>query len=389
MLYLAILISTNAFSYLSSIYLSKELSVNSYSEIVLLITVSSFLSTISLLGRSELALRTISQSDKKVDFSSILSSLCLCVVLVFFYSIISKYNIEFYFEILILSSISIITAFSSTVLKVKKSIILLGLTQKVNNIYKIIIFFVVCFAGVDNSLLAIAMLILAIIYFVFFSFNLVYSKEHYNFRGRGIEIYERKAIPFLIDGFSFLLYYQSSILIFGYLNMNYELAVYSLALLPVSGYSLIFNAYFNSLVLSKFYSLAAKSTKNARFFLVENIKKQILVIPFVIITYLFLTMFLFDYIFDSNKYPDLVWLSSSLVFVVSIKFFTSSLNMFMNLEDNIKLKNVICVSSGIVHSVLSIIFIKCLGLFGAAISSIVSELIILVFYIVVFKRKVE
>ncbi|WP_336623917.1 MULTISPECIES: oligosaccharide flippase family protein [unclassified Vibrio] len=390
MVYLSIIIFVNLLSYLSSIYLSKELSVNTYGDIVLLITMSSFISTISLLGRSELTLRNISQNKDNAKISSILSSLLFSALLIAIYAISNKYSNEDFVVLLILSFITVTAAFTSAILKFKSKAITLGLLQKVNNTYKVIVFLIVAFGIEEGNVLYLSVFFLLIVYFVFFSYHfLIDCRGVYFFNVKNIRLYEKKAMPFFIDGMAFLLYYQSALLIFGYLDLKYELAVYSLALLPVSAYALVFNAYFNSLVLSKFYKLANESNCKSINFLVKNIKVQLFSLPIIIATYLFLTLLLFERLFDVSKYPDLIKLSSFLVFIVVIKFFTSSLNMFMNLEENIYKKNVICIFAGVGNGIAALVLINIFGLYGAMYASIMAELFILVSYAYLFMKKLR
>ncbi|TOL33428.1 hypothetical protein, partial [Vibrio parahaemolyticus] len=106
-------------------------------------------------------------------------------------------------------------------------------------------------------------------------------------------------------------------------------------------------------------------------------------------TYLFLTLLLFERLFDVSKYPDLIKLSSFLVFIVVIKFFTSSLNMFMNLEENIYKKNVICIFAGVGNGIAALALINIFGLYGAMYASIMAELFILVSYAYLFMKKLR
>nr|WP_219605271.1 hypothetical protein [Vibrio parahaemolyticus] len=351
---------------------------------------SSFISTISLLGRSELTLRNISQNKDNAKISSILSSLLFSALLIAIYAISNKYSNEDFVVLLILSFITVTAAFTSAILKFKSKAITLGLLQKVNNTYKVIVFLIVAFGIEEGNVLYLSVFFLLIVYFVFFSYHfLIDCRGVYFFNVKNIRLYEKKAMPFFIDGMAFLLYYQSALLIFGYLDLKYELAVYSLALLPVSAYALVFNAYFNSLVLSKFYKLANESNCKSINFLVKNIKVQLFSLPIIIATYLFLTLLLFERLFDVSKYPDLIKLSSFLVFIVVIKFFTSSLNMFMNLEENIYKKNVICIFAGVGNGIAALALINIFGLYGAMYASIMAELFILVSYAYLFMKKLR
>lgn len=385
MQYLCILITINLASYIATIYLSHILTVEDYSQLVLALTVSSLVAVISLLGRSEVMLRRISQRDYKIPVTSIISSITLSLLIYFIYFV--TYNPSFLFLcfLIILTIIAITVAFSSSTLKYQSKTMQLAITQKANNIYKLIVALICLYGVLDFSIVSIS--VMALIYFGFFFYHFFYSsKDNYQFWGCKFTFYDKEALPFLIDGIAFLFYFQASIFVFGYYEMDYELAVYSLALLPISAYTLIFNGYFNSLTQSKFYTLSSTSKNEAIAYLKKILKNQLILLPFLTLSYLLLGFVFVPMTFDLTKYPDLlksVWL---LFPVLILKFFSSSLSISMRLKENMKMKNVICVLSGIVGLLLSLIFIEAWKLTGAILATFFIEFLIFIGYSVSFYK---
>lgn len=383
MQYLCILITINLASYIATIYLSHILTVEDYSQLVLALTVSSLVAVISLLGRSEVMLRRISQTDYKIPVTAIISSITLSLLIYFIYFV--TYNPSFLFLcfLIILTIIAITVAFSSSTLKYQSKTMQLAITQKANNIYKLIVALICLYGVLDFSIVSISVMVL--IYFCFFFYHFFYSsKDNYQFFGCKFSLYDKEALPFLIDGIAFLFYFQASIFVFGYYGMDYELAVYSLALLPISAYTLIFNGYFNSLIQSKFYTLASKSKNKSIAYLKKTLKYQSLAIPLIVLSYLILVFCLVPLLFDIDKYPDLIKIMLFLFPVVLFKFYTSPLGNFMNLEENIKLKNLICIIGAVVGFIISLVAIKLFAVLGAVISTIAIELYLFSAYLTVF-----
>lgn len=381
MQYLCVLIAINLASYIATIYLSKELSVENYSQLILVLTVSSLISTISLLGRSELMLRRISQSDYLVPITAIISSIGLSLIIFSTYILLYTPSSMYSLLLISLTLISIIVSFSSSMLKFKSKTIQLAITQKVNNIYKLMVA-IVCFFGVA-SYQEKSLFIIILLYIVFFIYHFLFScQSNYQFSKSKISLYDKDGLPFLVDGVVFLFYYQASIFVFGYYGMGYELALFSLALLPISAYSLVFNAYFSSLTQAKFYRLASKSNIEAIKYLNKILKYQVYIVPILIVSYFILLEWIIPRVFDLNKYPDLVRIMTFIFPMILLKFFSSSLSIYMNLKENIKIKNFICIVAGIVGLFMSLLFINVWGLNGAVITTLFVELIIFIGFFV-------
>lgn len=386
MQYLCILIAINLASYIATIYLSHILTVEDYSQIVLALTVSSLVAVFSLLGRSEVMLRRISQSDYQIPVTSIISSIALSLLIYFIYFVIYNPSWLFLCFLIVLTIIAITVAFSSSTLKYQSKTMQLAITQKANNIYKLIIALVCLYGVLDYSIVSIVSIsIMLLIYLFFFFYHFFYSsKDNYQFWGCEFTFYDKEALPFLIDGIAFLFYFQASIFVFGYYEMDYELAVYSLALLPISAYTLVFNGYFNSLIQSKFYKLSSTSKNKSMTYLKRTLKYQSLAIPLIVLSYLILVFWLAPLLFDLDKYPNLIEVMLYLTPVVLFKFYTSSLSNFMNLKENIRLKNVICIIGAIVGFIFSLLTIKLFAVFGAVISTIAIELYLFSAYFTIF-----
>ncbi|KWU02525.1 hypothetical protein APQ14_00835 [Vibrio toranzoniae] len=386
MQYLCVLITINLASYIATIYLSNTLTVEDYSQLTLALTVSSLIAVVSLLGRSEMMLRRISQSNYLVPIASIISSIILSIIIISSYTLIYKSELSYVILVTSLTIISIVVAYTSSILKFRSKTIQLALTQKSNNVYKLIIA-AVCLSSTLNYQ-EISIYIMISMYFLYFAYHFLFTcKVNYQFLNFKMNFYDKEGIPFLINGVSFLFYFQASVFVFGYYSLDYELALYSLALLPISAYALVFNAYFNSLTQSKFYQLAAISNVNAILYLKKIIKYQFYITPFILLSYCFLVFFVSPEVFDLNKYPDLIEMMILLFPVILFKFFSSSLSIYMNLKENIRFKNFVCIGAGVIGLLVSIFAIKLWGISGALIATLLVELFILIGYLSSFLKQ--
>ena len=167
----------------------------------------------------------------------------------------------------------------------------------------------------------------------------------------------------------------------GQMGMNKAVATYSLSTLLLSSCGLLINALFNSMLLSNFYKLFSDNKEQAFSFVEKYIRYGIVAALPVTIILFFAVGLIYPLLFDTNKYPDLIRLTSLFVFPIVIKLLYSPIGMTMNLEAIIVFKNKVLIIVGALTVISTYFLSKSFGVEGALYAFGISELVILFAYI--------
>ena len=384
MKYLILLIITNGFSYVASILLSHLYSAEQFGIIIGYITIANLISLLASLGIHEYSLRELSQNETPLDLSSILLSLVITAVLSLAWPVPNDQMKVLLFAV---SFPSVLIAYSCVILKYRSRVIELALTQKIVNIYKVLLLLVTAillfgFAQEINNPKAVTISNIIVLASVtaYFIYHIKKYKKYYNFKITNFG-FKKKSLNFLISDLSYLFTYQAAILIMGQMGMNKAVATYSLSTLLLSSCGLLINALFNSMLLSNFYKLFSDNKEQAFSFVEKYIRYGIVAALPVTIILFFAVGLIYPLLFDTNKYPDLIRLTSLFVFPIVIKLLYSPIGMTMNLEAIIVFKNKVLIIVGALTVISTYFLSKSFGVEGALYAFGISELVILFAYI--------
>ncbi len=384
MKYLTLLIITNGFSYIASILLSHLYSAEYFGIIINYITIANLISLLACLGIHEYSLRELSQNETRIDLSSILLSLAITIILSAAWPVP---NDQMKFVLVAVSFPSVLIAYSCVILKYRAKVVELALTQKIVNLFKVILLLITAilhfiFASEVNNptAISIANIIILTSVCLYFIYHLKKYKQFYNLKLNHFG-FKKKSLNFLISDLSYLFTYQAAILIMGQMGMHKAVATYSLATLLLSSCGLLINAFFNSMLLSNFYKLFGNNKVQAFNFVDKYIGRTIFAaLPIAIILY-FAVGLIYPLLFDTQKYPDLIKLTTLFIFPIIIKLLYSPIGMTMNIETIIVFKNKVLITVGIITVICTYYLSKLYGVEGALYAFAISELIILFAYI--------
>lgn len=373
MLYLIVIIIVNTLSYIANIILSNILTVKDYATIASDFSIAAFIATIAILGRPEYDLREMSLNSGKINYYSILLS--MIIALLFCSAFQSSFT-----SIFLLSMIFIAVAFLSSGLKYKKQYILLGIIQKPINIIRVVLPVIILSSGIGFKI-SYHMSIFGVLTLVMLCVLVFINKHKDIFQASGNWMPNKNSIRFLMNEIAFTLYFQIGIIILTLYNKGHDVAIYSLAsLLVVSSFGLLINAYYISYFTPIFYEKLNQNPCQAHKLLHQKVKQNLLLLPILVFLILLIIYYITPALIDLNKYHGL----SNILFILAIsvvfKFMYSPISSFMNLEKNIRIKNLALISASVSGLILALILAPYFGALGASIAYCITELIIFVFF---------
>ncbi len=195
----------------------------------------------------------------------------------------------------------------------------------------------------------------------------------------------KKSFPFTIATFCHLIYFQSDVIIIREVMGAYFSGIYNVAFLIITFSYTIPAVVYQKVLLPKIYSWVSQGN------LAEIRKYNKTLIWNVVFgaTTALLVYFLCEpaiVVFFGVDYIESVNIVRLLVIAIPLRFLSTAIGPFLLIEDMISKKILAMSSVAVFNVVLNINFIPVYGMYGAAVTTILSELILLLMYFYLSKK---
>ncbi|MGM0901299.1 MAG: oligosaccharide flippase family protein [Bacillota bacterium] len=196
------------------------------------------------------------------------------------------------------------------------------------------------------------------------------------------------AWPFGVQGTLYMLYYQVDIIIITILLGTVSTGLYNAAFNVLSLIfifpSLLFQLYL--LPRSNIW-IAKKETKKINF-----VRKKLSLIVFLIgiftaVIFYYLSNFIITLLYGGN-FEESIFLFNVLILSIPFRFVSNSLGLIFASEKMVSYKVYIQGGGALLNIILNIILIMEMGIFGAAVSTVVTEILV-VFLMYIFSSRVQ
>lgn len=390
------------------LFLAKKLSVFDYGIYATTINLVNLISPIVAFGISGFLLRAYAQEGNYASrwMESVIKVLIVTSTLAFlvlqtwsFYR--NGYEDYFYIYCLFFVYMISISFNSFTVIRyqIEENFKLLSLWQLMPKLLILVMLLSVLYfksSNIKNVAVAYCLSSIIIITMSIFSLKLMRSselkiktgsKEAVSYQKASIRKLIKKSYPYGLSGFFYLVYYQSDILILSYFLDYVEVGYYSFALFFVTSVCLIPSVYFLSFKMKTIHTLAKNNRKLLACFYKSNIKYSLIFgLLFFIVFILCIKSFVM--LIFGMKYQPSVSILYALGLYIPIKFLTLNSDSIMHTEGLVEDKVKVMAVAAVLNIVLNIVLIYLFrNTMGAVISTIITELFLLIVFREILKRK--
>lgn len=393
--------------FLVQLYLAKKLSVYDYGIYTSIINLINLIAPLIAFGVSSFLLRAYSEEGNHASrwMKSVIQSLVFTTIIGFIliqgWSYF-KNGFEYYFLIYCFFFIYMVSVSynSFTTLKYQleenyKLLSLWKLAPKFLMLVTLILVLTIQEASIYNVAIAYSLSGILVIFMSLFSLKqmacgemrlekpIVLKEADYD---TNIFKLLRKSYPYGLSGLFYLIYYQSDILILSYYLDYVEVGYYGFSLVFVTAVCLVPSVYYLTFKLKRIHILA----KSDRLALKEAYKSHIkysLIAGLVFFLIFILCIKPFINIVFASKYEPALYILYSLALYIPIKFLTLNSDSIMHTEGLVEIKVKIMGFAALLNLIINLIFIPRVGITGAIISTISTELFLLISFHIVLKRK--
>jgi O-antigen/teichoic acid export membrane protein len=191
--------------------------------------------------------------------------------------------------------------------------------------------------------------------------------------------------PYFISGIMYYIYYQSDIILINTLINEYSAGIYSIAYSVLSLFYIFPTILYRKLFLSKVHKWTYESSALLKDFFIKN-KVLMLVVSILIIIFTFLFAEYLIITLFGQQYSESLSVLLILIFCVPFRFLYAVSGTIMSTEKLIKYKMRYQIYTGCINLICNIILIPILGIKGAAISTLFSEMLLYLFMEIKVKR---
>ena len=198
----------------------------------------------------------------------------------------------------------------------------------------------------------------------------------------------RYSLPYALTGVLYIIYFQSDIILLNYLRSSEEAGLYNVAFTVMVAVYLLPNIVYQKFLLPKLYRWVNHDKK--QFFKIFRIGNVVMAVSGVCVMMLvFWSMPLVISLLFGEAYKNVIPILNVLVFCIPVRFIASSVVSALVTEDNIKRKVRCMAAVAIINVMLNFILIPVLGGEGAAITTVISEILLLLLFYRMVKKHVE
>ena len=221
------------------------------------------------------------------------------------------------------------------------------------------------------------------------------SKGHVNIKYRNSNNFDsdksfsnllKNSYPYGLSGIFYIVYYQIDIFILKYYVSYEDIAHYSISLIFISAICLLPTIFYQQIFMPKIHYWAINDKKYLEVFYKRNIIYSLILGVFFYILINASISTIITILFD-DKYIGVLEFFYILSLIIPIKFLSQSAGALMNIGNWIKNKVYIMGLATLINVFLNLILIKNIGLYGAIYSTIVTELFIMVCFIIFLNLK--
>ena len=192
--------------------------------------------------------------------------------------------------------------------------------------------------------------------------------------------------PFWMAGFLYLTYVQSCVLILTYISGPEETGYYSSAFFILSAIYLFPSVLYQKLLLPKLHNWAYHDkNKLLKVYYIGNKLMLVLGVIFSLILY-FLSEFIVLNLYG-EKYRETIKVLEILCLAIPFKFISSSVGAFLSTRGFMNTKVKIMIFVSIFNVIMNFVLISFYSLKGAAIVTVLTEIIMMIFLLTVFQIK--
>ncbi|BCR06712.1 hypothetical protein DESUT3_37810 [Desulfuromonas versatilis] len=190
----------------------------------------------------------------------------------------------------------------------------------------------------------------------------------------------RSAWPFGLAGIFYLVYYQSDIILLKYLKGADAAGVYNVAFTVMAAVYMLPNVIYQRFLLPKYHRWANHDRlKFLQVYRVGN-GNMLLIGAMIAVVILFIVPFLIPLIFGT-AYRSAIDLLAVLAFCTPVRFLSTSVGATLVTQEHMRRKIFYMGTVAIVNVALNSMLIPLFGAKGAAMSTLVSEITLLVLYL--------
>jgi len=208
-----------------------------------------------------------------------------------------------------------------------------------------------------------------------------------------IKILISQVWPFGLAGLFHLIYFQSDIILIKYISGSEAAANYNVAFTVMVAVYILPTVIYQKFLLPKMHRWAHHDRE--KFYKTYNDGNRIMLflgLLAMILIWLLIPSFI-PFIFGANKYTSSIDILNILAFSIPVLFVASSVGSTLVTKEHMKSKVKCMGTVAIINIILNIILIPTYGTFGAAIATVISNVILLLLYYItaiklVFKLKI-
>lgn len=377
----------SAIGYSTTIFLSHELSVVDFGNIIFTIAVIGTIANLCLLGYNEFYQRAYFSKGILPNSFAILTSLALLVPALAIFSWASDTIFTELLSVALPLGIAIILGeYLAIFYRKDEKYLLLAITAKPLSLFTILVAIECLAFNINKNTTFIAAITTVAIHIFMFAYS---NNGHMEFSKSKFLIHRKNAFQFFINSNLFLLQVQFGILVLGAYGFSDLIGEFALSYVVVNAASLILSSYFSVYRQAKYYQEIGKSEKNSLIFLVENIFAAIIVAILMVVCSIPIVNFVYPILFDLEKYPNLINLSNMMVLIVLVKCVQAPLASLLNTEDTIKKKKYIFGVGYLIGWIVSYALAAKFSTLGVLMGSLTGELIIAIVIVAIFNRKIQ
>lgn len=393
--------------FLVQLYLAKKLSVYDYGVYTSIINLVNLIAPIVAFGIASFLLRAYSEEGNHASrwMKDVIQTLVLTTTLAFIILQSWSYyknGFEFYFIIYCLFFIYMVSisynSFTTLKYQLEENYKLLSLWQLAPKFLMLVMLIIVLStqpANIRNVAIAYSMSGLLVIIMSIISLKAmttgklkIHNNNEVESKGIEVSIYRliKNSYPYGLSGLFYLIYYQSDILILSYYLDYIEVGYYGFALVFVTAVCLIPSVYYLTFRLKKIHILAKIDRKSLKSYYQSHIKYSFIIgLLFFIILIVCIKPFI-GFVFGI-KYEPALNIIYMLGAYIPIKFLTLNSDSIMHTEGLVEIKVKIMGVAALLNILINFALIPEFGTMGAVVSTIATELFLLICFYAVLKRK--
>ena len=197
----------------------------------------------------------------------------------------------------------------------------------------------------------------------------------------------KEAWPFGLAAIFYLIYLQSDLIFLKYMVDNESAGIYSVSFTFLLAIYLVPGIIFQKFLLPKFHKWSSFSQK--KFLEVYQAGNGLmLMLGIIFLVFLFPSISYLVPLLFGKTYSQAVPLIQILIFCVPIRFLSCSVEMPLFTRDYMRTKTFIMGLVAFFNIALNIYLIPIYSFYGACISTLISEILLLLFYVLAVKRDV-